>query len=592
MIIERRKLYQAHLYGAKKVMENKNFLNKINVFPVSDGDTGSNLSSMMKVIVHESELKETVKQTFESISDAALTGARGNSGIIFAQYFNGLSMELGSDAQITLKNYIDANTKAVKYAYEAIENPVEGTMLTAMTVWATALSEFNTIAANITEILTSALSKVEMAVKNTQYQLEANQKAHVVDSGAKGFAYFVTGLTEFLLSDKDYTETDDFEIEDHDAFDAGNHEFLDAQDLSYRYCTEALFEGDEVSIKRIREELAGLGDSLVVAGNKTKTRIHIHTNDPATVFEVIQDKSHLIYQKVDDMKIQSDIVHQQRSKIALLTDSIADLPTSFIDEHQIHVIHLSILFEEMSFIDKLTIRPGKLLEYSKDKSLPTSSQPDPKLIENKLSYLLSYYENIIVITVSKELSGTYNTIASVAKKMQSKAIHLIDSKQNSAAEGLIVMECAKAIEQGEAVEEVVRRTEGQVAKSKILVCVKTLDNMIKSGRLSTRAGKIAKMVGMKPIVTLDKEGKGGLSGIAFSFKGSQEKTLAHIKKVMKSQSIKSYAVVHINNEEEALVFADKVTQVVGKKPEYIMETSSIIAAGAGGGAVALAYVLD
>lgn len=120
MILDKGKLYHAHLYGAKRVMENKNFLNNINVFPVPDGDTGSNLSSMMNVIVHESELKDTVGKTFESISDAALTGARGNSGIIFAQYFNGLSLELAATEQISLKNYADANKLAVKYAYEAI----------------------------------------------------------------------------------------------------------------------------------------------------------------------------------------------------------------------------------------------------------------------------------------------------------------------------------------------------------------------------------------------------------------------------------------------------------------------------------------
>lgn len=465
-------------------------------------------------------------------------------------------------------------------------------MLTAMTVWANALSELSNIATNIGDVLTSAVSQVELAVKNTQFQLQNLQKAHVVDSGAKGFAYFVTGLTEFLLSNKEYSELDELSAEDTEMCDSSSHMDLMEQEITYRYCTEALFENSTLDLKHMREVLNGLGDSLVVAGNSTKKRIHIHTNDPATVFEVIQKESTIIYQKIDDMKLQRDIVHNQKNKIAILTDSIADLPPSFIDQHQIHVMHLSILFGDMSFIDKLTIRPAKLLEYSKGKELPTSSLPDPKSIENKLSYLKSYYDHIIVITVSKELSGTYNNISNVIRSLKSDSIHLINSKQNSAAQGLIVMECAKAIEDGSSVEEAIKLTNQQTENSKILVCVKTLDNMIQSGRLSTRAGKIAKLVGMKPIVTLDKEGKGGLAGIAFSFAGSQKKVYAHVKRLLKKQTIKSYSVVHINNEQEGMAFANKLAELIGKEPEYIMETSSIIAVGAGGGAVALAYITN
>jgi len=179
-----------------------------------------------------------------------------------------------------------------------------------------------------------------------------------------------------------------------------------------------------------------------------------------------------------------------------------------------------------------------------------------------------------------------------AKKFKSDTIKVIDSKQNSGAEGLVVMECAKLLDQGASFEEAIEGTYKNIEKSKILVCVKTLENMIRSGRLSVKAGKIANFVGMKPIVTLDKEGKGGLGGFAFSFKGSQRKAIQHMKKLTKTQSIRSYSIVHINNEEEALLFAAKVEAEIGIPPTYIMETSSIIAIGAGEGGVAIAYVLN
>ena len=134
-------VYNAYLLGAKKVIEHKNLLNKINVFPVADGDTGSNLFSMMNSIIHEAKIGNTVKRTMESIAEAALMGARGNSGLIFAGYLGGMSRAIWDEEIISIENFAHANQEAVRYAYEAIENPVEGTMITLMKEWAKHLNE-------------------------------------------------------------------------------------------------------------------------------------------------------------------------------------------------------------------------------------------------------------------------------------------------------------------------------------------------------------------------------------------------------------------------------------------------------------------
>lgn len=587
MKIETKKLYHAHLNGAKNVMEHKQYLNSINVFPVPDGDTGNNLFSLMNTILRESELKDTFKKTFETISYAALTGARGNSGIIFAQYFNGLSMELSGDSTITLENYIHANNKAVNYAYESIEKPVEGTMLTVMRVWASTLVELFDPGTSLSEILTNAKVKLEEAVKNTQNQLIVLKKANVVDSGAKGFYYFISGLIDFLLSEKEVVELNDFDEGETipAAYDKHEH------DIHFRYCTEALVECSYDTCTELKSSLTSLGDSVIVAGGQRYSRIHIHTNDPKNVFKVIYEKGKIIEQKIDDMHFQNEIVENQKHKIAILTDSVADLPMEFVNEHQIHLLNLSILCEDVTFIDKLTIEPKDLLEYSKSRSFPTTSQPSPMQIENKLNYLLGYYEHILIITVSKALSGTYNAIAKTIEKNKFKNITLIDSKQNSGAQGLIVQKCALDLEQNLPLEQIVEHVNASVENSKILVCIKNLDHMIRSGRLSVFSGKIAKLVGMKPIITLDKEGKGTLGGVSFSFEASQKKVLRRMKTFKKQGRLSSYAVVHVNNEEEALGFSKRIEEAIGQSPSYITETSSVIAIGAGGGTVAVAYIL-
>lgn len=585
-------IYNAFLHGAMQVVSKTQLLNKINVFPIQDGDTGNNLASMMKMMINESAKKETVKETLESFSDAAIKGARGNSGIIFAQYLNGLSVEMPNQAEVDYNNYALASQKAVQYAYNSIESPVEGTILSVMKEWGEALNEEGTILTNMTDHMTLAIKRANLALIQTQYQLAELKRAKVVDAGAKGFTLFIQGITDYFkygdAIKQNLIANEEIAVAEIEV----NHDIH--SEITHRYCTECLLEGEKVDTDDIKQILTSLGDSLVVAGNKRLTRIHLHTNQPARAFELLHNKGTITYQKVDDMKKQQDIVLRRKSDIALLTDSIADLPQALIDQEQIHVLHLNILFRDTSFIDKITITPKQLLEYAKDDTqLPTSSQPDEKQIENILSYLSTYYKSVIVVTVSKALSGTHNTITRVVEKMKLKdfKITVINSKQNSGAEGLLVAKAAELIDQGQSHEEVVAEINKSIPKSKILVKVKNLDNMIKSGRLSTTMGKIGKKVGLKPVVTLDDEGNGGLSGIAFTENGSLNQVKKHIKNKLKSNSIESYSIVHINNLEEAEELKEVFTQLIGMAPKYVMESSSIIAIGAGDKAVALSYIL-
>lgn len=585
-------IYNAFLYGASEVVSSTQHLNRINVFPIQDGDTGNNLSSMMKTMIKESIKKDSVKETLESFSDAAIRGARGNSGIIFAQYLNGLSNEMSEETEINYNHYADASRKAVEYAYDSIEKPVEGTMLTVMREWGQALNGDSAILTSITEGMSVAAEKVNAALAKTQFQLAELKKAKVVDAGAKGFTLFIEGIADYFKNGNKI-KFDEINREEIDMVSIDvNHDVLSG--ITYRYCTECLLEGDNLDREDLKNKLKGTGDSLVVAGNKRVARIHIHTNEPAKVFEILYKEGDIVYQKVDDMKKQQDVVVNRKADIAILTDSIADMPLDFIDENQIHVINLSILFRDIAFLDKLTITPQKLLEYSKDDdTLPTSSQPDEKQIENILDYLSSYYKSVIVITVAKVLSGTYNIINKVAKKMDLKdfKISMIDSKQNSGAEGLLVAKAADLVSEGLSHDEIVSEINKRVPKSKILVKVKNLDNMIKSGRLSTRAGKIGKKIGLRPVVTLDENGDGGLCGIAFTEKGSINQIKKHIKKKMKKHTIESYNIAHVNNLEQAKEFEEIFTNIIGMKPRYIVESSSVIAVGAGNEVVALSYIL-
>lgn len=593
MEISNQSIFMAYKAGAVEVLKHKQNLNKINVFPVADGDTGSNLASLMRGILSASMLGDTVDMTMSSIAEAALVGARGNSGIIFAQYLTGLSMSItrGTDS-ITMNDFAIANNLAVKKAYEAVENPVEGTMLTLIKAFSDAVSNrFSHNQSSDINHLDGIVDELGTVLVKTKDQLAVLKRAEVVDAGAKGFFHFVEGFIKFLLAPTKEVTVDE-SYDDEIEFD---EPILHDDAITYRYCTEALVKKLDVEIDTLKASISNMGDSVIIAGNELMLRLHIHTNKPTDVFSILRRHGIITFQKVDDMKAQNTLIKGPKYSIGLITDSIADVPIGFIDEHEIQVVSLDILYQNETFIDRLTVTNSEVLHFdSLGEERPTSSQPELKRVQDLYERMKKCYKEVLVVPVAKALSGTYNTFTKAKEGIcdESFKVTVLDSKQNSAAQGLLVAEAASHIAQGCDYQTLIAKMEKAIANSKIFVGVKNLDAMIRSGRLSTKGGRIANAINMKPIVTLDENGDGGLSGVAFSFEASLKKIASKLKKVHKTSTIDKYCIVHINNPGAAVQYAEELTLMLGVEPMYIEEVSSIVAVGAGEGAVAVGYVTN
>jgi DegV family protein with EDD domain len=500
---------------------------------------------------------------------------------------SGVSEEIENEDKVTIENFANAHMKSVEYAYGAVNKPVEGTMLTVMKDWAFSMFDFKSKARDFTELLAHSYKKLEESLKNTKNQLAELRRAGVVDSGAKGFSLFVKGILDFLKNDR---ETEIRTIMDEVIEGAG----IESHDNpNYRYCVEVLLEDGLHFRDKLNESLINMGDSLVVAGNKRMTRVHIHTDNPAAVFTIAESHSVIIEKKVDDMKKQAELVSNKKYSIGLVTDSIADLPQELIDEYQIHVVNLSILIGDKEYYDKLTIENKTLIEYYRGGSeFPTSSQPSVAAVQRELENIKDKYDSIIVITVASRLSGTNSVFQKEAERLieDGYKISVVDSKQNSGSEGLLVYQAARMIEKGMKHEEIVGTVERMTGLAKILVSVKNLETMIKGGRLGTTSGKIAERLNLKPIVTLDNDGKGTIGGIAFSINGTRKKLIADFKKNFSRYGIEEYCIIHVQNIDRANEFAGMLEEISGMKPLYILEASSVIAISAGDGALALAYI--
>lgn len=588
--INGKQLYHSFISGAHKIFEHQSYINKINVFPVADADTGTNLASTMRSIIDISVPSENLKVSADSIADAALTGARGNSGIIFAQFLYGFSNELQAKETITVEDFAESMKKAVKYAYDAIANPVEGTIISVIKDWAEHLYTLKDKMDDFIRLLFAAFETASESLKETAKQMEKIRNKHVVDAGAKGFVVFLEGMLEFFRTGKMIST----EILENDQ--VIEEEVISHENPTYRYCTEALITGENLDKKRIRQTIEGYGDSMVVAGSNKKMRIHIHTDTPWTLFVKLGKLGNIAAQKVDDMVMQNEVVSNARFKTAIMTDSTCDLPEELIEKHQIQIIPLNIHFGKSFYLDTVTMQPEQFYRMiDTAPHYPSTSQPSFKDFYNKYNYLSTHYESIISLHISNKLSGTWQNSLNAANKViehHHKKIDVINSNRLSGGLGLMVLRAAKALEEGISHDDIVAQLPKWSNNTLMLVSVKTLKYMVKSGRVSNTRGFIGSLLNVKPIVVVTKDGGTETYGKPFSEKKSMRMIMDRLKKHLAGKKIWGYAITHANNPETARWYADRIEELTGKKPEYIKTASPALVTHVGIGVVAVSVMLE
>ena len=225
-------------------------------------------------------------------------------------------------------------------------------------------------------------------------------------------------------------------------------------------------------------------------------------------------------------------------------------------------------------------------------SFPSSSLPTAPQVERYYSYLLEHYEGVIVLAVAGALSGTWKRMSLSAEKFNGagKRISVVDTKLNSVAQGLLVERVAQAAVQGKNLEELTALAESLRERIKIFVSVKTFKYMVRGGRVSPLQGLAAKILNLKPIVTLDREGKGNAFEKSFSSAGLMKKVASLIQQIDRNKGIEEFAVVHASDRERGDQFSSLVAGIIGREASYITDISPIVGMHSGKGAVAIGIV--
>jgi len=587
-----RRLYYTFIAGARKVIEHQVELNKINVFPVNDGDTGTNLASTIRAVVDSIHPHRSYKVTADLIAETTLVNARGNSGIIFAQFLYGMSTETGNFKTITIKQFAESIKNSVRYIYDAVADPVEGTMLTVIKDWANYIYDNRNRITDFNQLFISSIDVLNKSLIATKSKLAVLAKANVVDAGARGFVFFVEGIIDFITN---RNLRDLIQVKAETSLFEKIEESI-PEKVDFRYCTEALIKNNSVDNKSLLQLLEKYGNSIVVAGSDKMKRIHLHTNNPAELFNELRNTGTLAFQKADDMIRQGEVIYNRKWKIALVTDSTCDLEQDIIDNYQINMLPININFGENHYLDKITILPEQFYTLLKEnKDYPKSSQVNEKSFTNLYSHLASHYDSIIAIHLSDRLSGTFNSSQKAAKAISeelNKPISVINSKNLSGALGLVVLRTAKAIEAGYSHDQVVNMAEKWTNNVRIFVSVKTMKYLVRGGRVSFVSGLIARILNICPIVSIDESGKPILFDKTFNQKANMEKVMGYITKISKENSIWNYIVLHANNTDAAQWYSEKMESLTNKKPASVVNISPIIGANAGIGAAAVSLLFD
>lgn len=318
--------------GAKVLEENKSIVDSLNVFPVPDGDTGTNMSLTINSAVKE--LNNVNDNSWTALADAisrgALKGARGNSGVILSQILKGMSMEFAKvDTELTSKSFAKALTHGAEVAYKAVSSPKEGTILTVIRCMAEAAERISKRVADLEKFFEEVLNEGEITLQQTPELLPVLKKAGVVDAGGRGLMVVMTGMykafigqedAEVNVADMDNVGTANGDIHDQISHD---HEFLaDIEhlgDIEFGYCTEFMIthmkmKTTESDIDRLREKLFELGDSLVCVGDLELVKVHVHTNEPNIALGYALELGELINMKIDNMREQNREIKKARQQ--------------------------------------------------------------------------------------------------------------------------------------------------------------------------------------------------------------------------------------------------------------------------------------
>ncbi|PYP67180.1 MAG: hypothetical protein DMD36_15835, partial [Gemmatimonadetes bacterium] len=399
------RLRRSLLAAADWVAAGRDDLNRLNVFPVPDGDTGTNLSLTLREVAQGlRDLGDapppSLPQVTEAMAEASVRGARGNSGMLLSQFLLGLREGLGDRLTAGTRDLAQAIQLGVDRLQESLDEPVEGTILTVAREAAdeAALARDQP---DFTVFLRRLVERAQQALQRTPDLLPVLKAAGVVDAGAEGFVRFLDGIKR-LIEEGPVAQGAVDRLVPNAAAQADV-----APERDYQFCTEVTVRSPGLpSSLEARQALRRLGGSIVVLQTGDLLKAHIHTDTPDAVFALGAGWGTVEYTKAEDVRAQRRALRARRS-IVFVTDTACDLPDSLVLEHGIGLVPTQLILDGRVYRDRLELTAAEFFVRLRSGCDATTSQPTPQAFEDAFRDAVRAGDHVIAIVLSRLLSGTY-----------------------------------------------------------------------------------------------------------------------------------------------------------------------------------------
>ncbi|HET8712840.1 MAG TPA: DegV family protein [Gemmatimonadales bacterium] len=487
-------------------------LNRINVFPVPDGDTGTNMCLTLRAVAGALRgmgdgANLSLPHVAETMAQASVRGARGNSGMMLSQFLLGFRDGIGERLRISARELAAAIALGFERLRASLDEPMEGTILT---VAREAADEAGRAGAesDLRVFMSRVVHRAEQALQRTPELLAVLKSAGVVDAGAKGFVRFLDGVKRLI--DEGQIAEGAVDRLGGDPVNAAAQTEVEA-DRDYRYCTELMVRSPSLPDPAVvRKALREHGGSIVVLATGDLLKAHIHTDAPDAVFQLAGTWGTLESTKADDMRAQHQAL-QARRPIAFVSDTACDLPDELVLQYDIGLVPMNLIVDERSYRDRLELTAGEFFERMRAGLDASTSQPAPQAFEDGYRDAIRAGDHVITVTVSSALSGTHANAAAAAKRLAAagatSAVTVVDSRSASLGEGLLVVRGVELAAAGWEAGAIVEELQRVRAQSGGFFTVDNFERLVRSGRIGRGRAWLGTKLNLKPVMALTMEGK-------------------------------------------------------------------------------------
>lgn len=536
--------------GVRHLFTRRDYINRINVFPVPDSDTGTNMAFTFKAILEvvDAQPEMDLPELMQALSSAAVDGARGNSGAIMAQFLHGCEQGIKGRNELNASGLAETCSEGARLAWTAMAEPVQGTLPTVLEDFAAGLEKAaGKGERELCRVFEAGLKAAQVSLDNTPNQLPALKQAGVVDAGGQGFVDLLEGINTWVKKgimdplDMPLEALDHQGLPDTAEMDIGGHQF----------CTECVIEGNDLDRLAVMQSLQALDhSSMVVAGSAQKVRVHIHVNNPSEVFLACEAFGEITQQKADDMQWQHGLLNL-KGKVAVVTDSGADLPPAEVERLGVHVVPVRVSFGDRDFLDGVSLRTAEFYQMLETEAEhPKTSQPPPKDFKRVFELLTVHGYQVLHVGLSSLLSGTTQAARTAAGQFKKDQVQVFDTLNASCGEGLLALAAAEAASEGRAMPELLALLEKLAPLTRTLCIPDELDSAVRGGRIPAWVQRVAQWLHITPLLVAS-GGKLKVGGMRFG-RGAEPASLARraLKEMPEGETIR-VLISHADNLQGA-----------------------------------------